>query len=64
MRVAIYARCSTADQKVDLQLDELHDYALSAPLSVEVNEYGPRCLSGLGQSIGDRLRERCGGSHQ
>ncbi len=27
MRVAIYARCSTADQSVDLQLDELRTYA-------------------------------------
>ena len=27
MRVAVYARCSTTDQSVDLQLDELRTYA-------------------------------------
>ena len=30
MRAAIYARCSTADQKTDLQLDALQDYARRA----------------------------------
>ena len=38
MRVALYARCSTSDQSVDLQLDALRDYAKARSLEV-VREY-------------------------
>ena len=38
MRVALYARCSTSDQSVDLQLDALRDYAKARSLEV-VGEY-------------------------
>ncbi len=34
MRVALYARCSTADQSVDLQLDGLRDYARARGFTV------------------------------
>ncbi len=45
MRAAIYARCSTADQKVDLQLDELRDYARVRRFTV-TEEYLDEGVSG------------------
>ena len=45
MRVAIYARCSTADQSVDLQLDGLRDYAEARGFEV-VGEYIDEGVSG------------------
>ena len=38
MRAAIYARCSTQDQSLDLQLDGLRDYAKARGFEV-VGEY-------------------------
>ncbi len=45
MRVALYARCSTADQSVDLQLDGLRDYAKVRGFTV-VEEYLDEGVSG------------------
>ena len=45
MRVAIYARCSTADQSVDLQLDGLRDYAEARGFEI-VEEYIDEGVSG------------------
>ncbi len=45
MRAAIYARCSTQDQTVDLQLDGLRDYAKARELEV-VGEYLDEGISG------------------
>ena len=45
MRAAIYARCSTADQKVDLQLGELRDYARVRRFTV-TEEYLDEGVSG------------------
>ena len=45
MRVAIYARCSTADQSVDLQLDGVRDYAEARGFEV-VEEYIDEGVSG------------------
>ncbi len=45
MRVALYARCSTADQTVDLQLDGLRDYAKVRGFTV-VEEYIDEAQSG------------------
>ena len=45
MRAAIYARCSTQDQTVDLQLDGLRDYAKARELEV-VQQYIDRGISG------------------
>ena len=45
MRVALYARCSTSDQFVDLQLDGLRDYA-KAPGFTVVEEYVDEAVSG------------------
>ena len=45
MRVAIYARCSTADQSVDLQLDELRTYAAHRGFDV-VETYTDNGVSG------------------
>ena len=45
MRVAIYARCSTADQSLDLQTDGLRDYAATRGLEV-VQEYLDEGVSG------------------
>ena len=45
MRVALYARCSTADQSVDLQLDGLRDYAKVRGFTV-VDEYVDEAQSG------------------
>ena len=45
MRVAIYARCSTAEQSVALQLDALRDYAEARELEV-VAEYLDEGVSG------------------
>ena len=45
MRVALYARCSTADQSVDLQLDGLRDYAKVRGFTV-VEEYVDEAVSG------------------
>ncbi len=45
MRVALYARCSTADQTVDLQLDGLRDYAKVRGFDV-VGEYIDEAQSG------------------
>jgi DNA invertase Pin-like site-specific DNA recombinase len=45
MRVALYARCSTSDQSVDLQLDSLRDYAKAREFEV-VDEYLDEGVSG------------------
>ncbi len=45
MRVALYARCSTSDQSVGLQLDGLRDYARARGLEV-VGEYVDEGVSG------------------
>ncbi len=45
MRVALYARCSTADQSVDLQLDELRTYAANRGFDV-VQTYCDNGVSG------------------
>ena len=45
MRAAIYARCSTQDQTVDLQLDGLRDYAKARALEI-VTEYVDEGVSG------------------
>ncbi len=45
MKVAIYARCSTADQSVDLQLDELRTYAANRGFDV-VQTYTDNGVSG------------------
>ena len=45
MRVALYARCSTSDQSVDLQLDGLRDYAKVRGFTV-VDEYIDEAVSG------------------
>ena len=45
MRVAIYARCSTAGQSVDLQLDELRTYAANRRFDV-VQTYTDNGVSG------------------
>ena len=45
MRVALYARCSTADQTVDLQLDGLRDYAKARDFTV-IAEYVDEAVSG------------------
>ncbi len=45
MRVALYARCSTSDQSVDLQLDGLRDYAKARGFTV-VEEYLDEAVSG------------------
>lgn len=45
MRVALYARCSTSDQSVDLQLDGLRDYAKVRGFEV-VDEYIDEAQSG------------------
>lgn len=45
MRVAIYARCSTADQSVNLQLDALREYARARRLEL-VAEFVDEAVSG------------------
>lgn len=45
VRVAIYARCSTSEQSVDLQLDALRDYARARGFEV-VEEYLDEGVSG------------------
>jgi DNA invertase Pin-like site-specific DNA recombinase len=45
MRIALYARCSTADQSVDLQLDNLRDYAQARGFKVD-GEYVDEGVSG------------------
>ncbi len=45
MRVAVYCRCSTAEQSVDLQRDELREYARTRCLTV-VGEYSDAGVSG------------------
>ncbi len=45
MRVALYARCSTLDQSVDLQLDGLRDYAKARGFTI-VEEYVDEGVSG------------------
>ncbi len=45
MRVALYCRCSTLDQSVDLQLDGLRDYAKARGFAV-VEEYVDKGVSG------------------
>ncbi len=64
MRVAIYARCSTADQSVDLQLDELRTYAAQRGFDV-VQPYCDNGVSGsktsrpaLDQLLADAHRRR------
>jgi DNA invertase Pin-like site-specific DNA recombinase len=44
-RVALYARCSTSDQSVDLQLDSLRDYATARSFEV-MDEYLDEGVSG------------------
>ena len=44
-RTALYARVSTLEQKLDLQLDNLHDYARRAELVI-VGEYCDVAVSG------------------
>ena len=58
MRVALYARCSTLDQSVDLQLDGLRDYAKARGFAV-VEEYVDEGVSGARASRPalDRLLE-------
>ena len=67
MRVALYARCSTADQNVDLQLDGLRDYARTRSFTV-VEEYIDEGVSGakarrpaLDQLLADAHRRRFDG---
>ncbi len=64
MRVALYARCSTADQSVDLQLDGLRDYARTRGFTI-VEEYIDEGVSGakarrpaLDQLMADAHRRR------
>jgi DNA invertase Pin-like site-specific DNA recombinase len=64
MRAAIYARCSTQEQTVDLQLDGLHDYAKVRGFAV-VEEYVDEAVSGakarrpaLDQLLADAHRRR------
>ncbi len=45
IRVAIYARCSTSEQTVDLQLDQLMDYAKARELEI-VETYVDEGVSG------------------
>ena len=45
MRAAIYARCSTADQSVDLQLDELRQYSQNRKFTI-TEEYIDEGVSG------------------
>ncbi len=45
MRVAIYARCSTQEQSVDLQVDALRDYAAARGFEI-VHEYVDEAVSG------------------
>ena len=45
MRVAVYARCSTQDQNVALQLDGLREYAAARGFQV-VGEYVDQGISG------------------
>ncbi len=45
MRVALYARCSTAEQNVSLQLDHLHEYARARDFEI-VAEYVDQGVSG------------------
>ena len=45
MRVAIYCRCSTSEQTVDLQLDQLMDYAKARELEI-VETYVDEGVSG------------------
>ena len=45
MRIALYARCSTQEQTVDLQLDALREYAAARGLQV-VGEYVDEGISG------------------
>ena len=45
MRVALYARCSTSDQSVDLQLDELRLYAKARRFEI-VDQYVDEGVSG------------------
>ena len=66
MRVALYARCSTADQSVDLQLDGLRDYAKVRGFIV-VEEYIDEAQSGaksrrpaLDRLLADAHRRRLG----
>ena len=39
-KVAIYARCSTADQNIDLQIDSLRDYADIRRLEISAEYVG------------------------
>ena len=46
MRAALYARCSTSEQTVDLQLDALRDYAKAREFEI-VEEYVDEGVSGV-----------------
>ncbi len=67
MRTAIYARCSTIEQTVDLQLDGLREYALARHFEI-VEEYVDEGISGaktqrpaLDRLLADAHRRRfCG----
>jgi DNA invertase Pin-like site-specific DNA recombinase len=58
VRVALYARCSTADQSVDLQLDGLREYSAARDFTI-VEEYVDEALSGakVNRPALDRLLE-------
>ncbi len=64
MRVALYARCSTSDQSVDLQLDGLRDYAKVRGFTVgddyidEAQSGGNARRPGLDQLLDDAHRRR------
>ena len=67
MRIALYARCSTADQNVDLQLDGLRDYGRARGFTI-VEEYIDEGVSGakarrpaLDQLLADAHRRRFDG---
>ena len=47
MNVVLYARCSTADQSVALQLDALREYAAVRRFTI-VEEYLDEGVSGVG----------------
>ncbi len=59
MRVALYCRCSTLDQSVDLQLDGLRDYAKARGFAV-VEEYVDEGVSG---ARARRPAVQCSGRH-
>ncbi len=71
-RLQIYVHINPdEDESIECGLDSgigkglrLDDLAGRAPVGVEVDEYGPRCVSGFCEDTGDRLRERRNGTHR